>query len=246
METPASLEAVVAEQPSDANLQDLAASPSAAAALAPGSDQPFDSGAAETRAIGHVTVAVYAFYIGGMGIAVSVVIAASLLLMQASSVGSCSSIMSRSGISVVPCHIAITSACCFLQASRTGSDLWLAWAAAHPVTTPEDAGPAAVSTKQFLQGLMGFAAASVACALVCWWSATVLVPYDAMHPVVRAVCVAGQATAVPLQVRAFSFAYAGLVAARHLHARLLAAVLASPCAFFEQTPAGMGCTPADV
>jgi hypothetical protein len=46
---------------------------------------------------------------------------------------------------------------------------------------------------------------------------------------------------VALQVRAFSFAHAGLVAARHLHATLLAAVLGSPCAFFEQTPTGRGC-----
>lgn len=84
-----SLEADAAEQPSDTNQQDSAASPSAAAALAPGSDERFESAQAEARAIGHVSLAVYSFYIGGMGIAISVIIVTSLLLMQASSVGSC-------------------------------------------------------------------------------------------------------------------------------------------------------------
>jgi hypothetical protein len=53
------------------------------------------------------------------------------------------------------------------QASRTGSDLWLAWAAAHPATPYGGVGIAGVSAAHFLQGLMGFATASVVCALVC-------------------------------------------------------------------------------
>lgn len=38
--------------------------------------------------------------------------------------------------------------------------------------------------------------------------------------------------------RAFSFAAGGMAAARHLHDRLLAAVLAAPQRFFDATPAG--------
>ena len=41
-----------------------------------------------------------------------------------------------------------------------------------------------------------------------------------------------------VQVRAFSFASGGLVAAQRLHERLLAAVAAAPRAFFGATPAG--------
>lgn len=43
---------------------------------------------------------------------------------------------------------------------------------------------------------------------------------------------------VACQVRAFSFAKGGLVAARQMHTRLLAAVLAAPAAFFDATPPG--------
>ena len=124
------------------------------------------------------------------------------------------------------------------QASRTGSDLWLAWAAAHPASRSDGLGSSAVSATQFLQGLMGFAAASIVCALVRHLPAAVLVPHDVMHPAVTVVGLAQPRSVSTLQVRAFSFAYAGLVAARHLHATLLAAVLGSPCAFFEQTPTG--------
>jgi ATP-binding cassette subfamily C (CFTR/MRP) protein 10 len=38
--------------------------------------------------------------------------------------------------------------------------------------------------------------------------------------------------------RAFSFAAAGMSAARSMHQRLLAAVLAAPMAFFDANPAG--------
>ena len=125
-----------------------------------------------------------------------------------------------------------------LQASRTGSDLWLAWAAAHPARPSDQNGSAAVSTAQFLQGLMGFAAASVVCALVGHLHVAVLVPHDATHPAVIASGLAWLHNMSTAQVRAFSFAYAGLVAAKHLHAALLAAVLGSPCTFFEQTSTG--------
>ncbi len=37
-----------------------------------------------------------------------------------------------------------------------------------------------------------------------------------------------------MQVRAFSFAYAGLQAAYRIHSELLTSVLAAPCVFFEQ------------
>jgi hypothetical protein len=126
----------------------------------------------------------------------------------------------------------------FSQASRTGSDLWLAWAAAHPASPSGSHGSSAVSATQFLQGLMGFAAASIVCALVGHLPAAVLVPYEAMYPEVPAVGLVLLRSVCTVQVRAFSFAYAGLVAAKHLHATLLAAVLGSPCAFFEQTPTG--------
>ena len=43
---------------------------------------------------------------------------------------------------------------------------------------------------------------------------------------------------MPLQVRAFSFAKGGLVAARALHQSLLTAVMALPAAFFDATPSG--------
>lgn len=85
---------------------------------------------------------------------------------------------------------------------------------------------------------MGFAAASIVCALVRHLPAAVLVPYEAMHPEVTAVGLVLLRSVHTVQARAFSFAYAGLVAARHLHATLLAAVLGSPCAFFEQMPTG--------
>ena len=41
-----------------------------------------------------------------------------------------------------------------------------------------------------------------------------------------------------LQVRAFSFATAGLIAARELHARMLWAVLRAPIAWFDSVPSG--------
>lgn len=46
------------------------------------------------------------------------------------------------------------------------------------------------------------------------------------------------ANSVLTLARAFSFAYAGLVAARRLHKSLLVAVLAAPMLFFESTSAG--------
>lgn len=41
-----------------------------------------------------------------------------------------------------------------------------------------------------------------------------------------------------MQVRAFSFAKGGLLAAATLHRQLLASVLAAPCSFFDSTPSG--------
>ena len=42
------------------------------------------------------------------------------------------------------------------------------------------------------------------------------------------------------QVRAFSFAKGGLLAAAAMHHQLLASVLAAPCSFFDTTPSGDG------
>ena len=41
-----------------------------------------------------------------------------------------------------------------------------------------------------------------------------------------------------LQVRAFSFAKGGLVAAQEMHAALLQAVVRAPLSFFDRTPPG--------
>jgi hypothetical protein len=41
------------------------------------------------------------------------------------------------------------------------------------------------------------------------------------------------------QLRAFSFAKGGLVAARRLHEKLLVAVIQAPMEFFDRTPLGM-------
>lgn len=47
--------------------------------------QPDQSTLVEARAVGHVSGAVYLFYVGGMGIAMTIVIIISLLSMQACS-----------------------------------------------------------------------------------------------------------------------------------------------------------------
>lgn len=130
-----------------------------------------DGSEAEARAVGRVTLAVYGFYLAGVGTVMCAIVMSSLLLMQA---------------------------------TRTGSDLWLSWAAAHPRKSTGSVTSAAVSTSLFLRGLLAFAAANVSCAMV----------------------------------RAFSFAYAGLTAAKQLHVQLLTAVIYRPCTFFEQTPSG--------
>ncbi len=46
------------------------------------------------------------------------------------------------------------------------------------------------------------------------------------------------------QVRAFSFAKGGLLAAAAMHRQLLASVLAAPCSFFDTTPSGAVMAPA--
>jgi ATP-binding cassette, subfamily C (CFTR/MRP), member 10 len=51
-------------------------------------------------------------------------------------------------------------------------------------------------------------------------------------------CLAAINGILPRQVRAFSFATGGLVAARELHDQLLSAVLMAPTAFFDATPSG--------
>jgi ATP-binding cassette subfamily C (CFTR/MRP) protein 10 len=55
--------------------------------------------------------------------------------------------------------------------------------------------------------------------------------------VICLLCAAGLNTLATL-ARAFSFAAAGMAAARSMHQRLLAAVLAAPMAFFDANPAG--------
>lgn len=59
-----------------------------------------------------------------------------------------------------------------------------------------------------------------------WWYLRVLLVIAAVNSVLTL-------------ARAFSFAYAGLVAARRLHQLLLSAVLAAPMLFFESTSAGI-------
>ena len=81
---PASLESGVAEQPADTHEQSSADSQTAASESAPASVQTGQGLSEEARAVGHVTSAVYLFYIGGMGIAMTIVIIISLLAMQAS------------------------------------------------------------------------------------------------------------------------------------------------------------------
>ena len=142
--------------------------------------QPVQSTTAEARAVGHVSGAVYLFYVGGMGIAMTIVIIISLLAMQARlwepDILLCIRSSNQWSRPAYDTDYLLVS-----QASRTGSDLWLAWAAAHPASPSNSLGSSAVSATQLLQGLMGFAAASIVCALVRHLPAVMLVPYDAMH-----------------------------------------------------------------
>ena len=79
---PVYLESGDAEQSADIH-QHLADSQSEASEPALASMQPVQSTTAEARAVGHVSGAVYLFYVGGMGIAMTIVIIVSLLAMQA-------------------------------------------------------------------------------------------------------------------------------------------------------------------
>jgi hypothetical protein len=83
---PVYLESGIAEQPADIHQQSSAESQSEASASAPASMQSYQT-PLEARAVGHVTGAVYLFYMGGVGIAMTIVIIISLLSMQARSCG---------------------------------------------------------------------------------------------------------------------------------------------------------------
>ena len=105
-----------------------------------------------------------------------------------------------------------------MQATRNGGDVWLAaWVGA------EDAG---------VRGEEVAAATDSSSAL----SSSSLGPATRFY--VAGLLVIAAANSVFALVRAFSFAFAGLRAAKALHDRALTALLASPPAFFAATPAG--------
>jgi hypothetical protein len=82
LQRPTNPEAEGAQEDGGVDQELLAGSQAAAPGSVPVRALPSDSVQAEARAVGHVTPAVYSFYLGAMGIALSIVIVVSLLLMQ--------------------------------------------------------------------------------------------------------------------------------------------------------------------
>lgn len=76
-----------------------------------------------------------------------------------------------------------------------------------------------------------------------WRNQPILDP-DTKFYLVVLLCIAA-ANSVFTFVRAFSFAYGGLVAARKLHEQLLTAVISAPAKFFQTTLPGMHTSMAD-
>eukprot|EP00887_Chlorella_sp_A99_P004434 scaffold30.g4434.t1 len=188
---------------------------------------------AEERAVGHVRWRIYREYLAATGWGGVALILSSLLLMQA---------------------------------TKNGNDLWLSYWVSH--APPEPAAPGAATAASASlpagagsSGAQAFAAsaawaAALAGAGMAGWqrgaaarSATSAAALDNSSNVASSLDPDGRfyltvllyiaaANSVFTLARAFSFAKGGLVAARRLHARLLAAVLAAPQGFFDATPAG--------